>query len=241
MARRNAKKLAVLAAVLVLAQVWCGVVARQNQNHLHQATMMVNGFEDGEEGGDPAECDGKYHHDGEMLAGLSTVWYAGGQTPIRITSTRTGRSVVARVVDEGDSSGHGGCNSNVIVTSKAVWKALGLHTKLGQAHATMMVNGFEDGEEGGDPAECDGKYHHDGEMLAGLSTVWYAGGKRCHKPIRITSTRTGRSVVARVVDEGDSSGHGGCKNNVIVTSKAVWKALGLHTKLGQAHVTWSDA
>ncbi|WVZ59404.1 hypothetical protein U9M48_009550 [Paspalum notatum var. saurae] len=73
-------------------------------------------------------------------------------------------------------------------------------------------------------------------MLAGLSTVWYAGGKRCHKPIRITSTRTGRSVVARVVDECDSSGHGGCKSNVIVTSKAVWKALGLHTKLGQAHV-----
>ncbi|KAF8695910.1 hypothetical protein HU200_036786 [Digitaria exilis] len=105
--------------------------------------------------------------------------------------------------------------------------------------AVMTVNGFEEGEDGGGPAECDEQYHSDRDMLAALSTPWYAGGRRCNKLIRITSTRTGRSVEARVVDECDSR-HGGCKRNIVDTSAAVWEALGLDTDIGEEAVTWSD-
>ncbi|GJN20932.1 hypothetical protein PR202_gb08370 [Eleusine coracana subsp. coracana] len=102
----------------------------------------------------------------------------------------------------------------------------------------MTVNGFERGEDGGGPSECDGQYHSHKLPLAALSTSWYANGQRCHKKIRITSVRNGRSVEATVVDECDS--HHGCKNNIVDTSKAVWEALGLDTNIGEVPVTWSD-
>ncbi|CAN6288123.1 unnamed protein product [Urochloa humidicola] len=108
-----------------------------------------------------------------------------------------------------------------------------------QVPAVMTLNGFEKGESGGGPAECDGKYHDDSQMLAALSTGWYAGGARCFKNIRITSTQNGRTVVATVVDECDS--HRGCKNNIVDTSQAVWSALGLDSNIGEVPVTWSDA
>ncbi|PUZ38509.1 hypothetical protein GQ55_9G202900 [Panicum hallii var. hallii] len=107
----------------------------------------------------------------------------------------------------------------------------------GGTPAVMTVNGFQKDEDGGGPSECDGKYHDDREMLVALSTGWYAGGRRCHKQIRIT--HNGRTVVAKVVDECDS--RHGCKTNVVDTSKAVWHALGLDTKIGEVPVTWSDA
>jgi hypothetical protein len=104
----------------------------------------------------------------------------------------------------------------------------------------MTVNGFEKGQERGGPAACDdGHFHSDREMIAALSTGWFAGGRRCHRPIRITSVRTGRSVVARVVDECDI--RQGCRSNVVDTSKAIWDALGLDTDVGVVPVTWSDA
>ncbi|KAF8672333.1 hypothetical protein HU200_049533 [Digitaria exilis] len=109
----------------------------------------------------------------------------------------------------------------------------------GGTRAVMTVNGFRKGEDGGGPSECDGRFHDDGEMVVALSTGWYAGGRRCHRPIRITSARTGRSVVARVVDECDS--RRGCRNNIVDTSRAVWDELGLDTKVGEVPVTWSDA
>ncbi|KAF8722511.1 hypothetical protein HU200_022338 [Digitaria exilis] len=109
----------------------------------------------------------------------------------------------------------------------------------GGTPAVMTVNGFEKGQEGGGPAACDGHFHSNHEMITALSTGWFAGGKRCHKPIRITSVRTGKTVVARVVDECDS--RHGCKNNIVDTSKAVWDALGLDTEVGVVPVTWSDA
>ncbi|KAF8722510.1 hypothetical protein HU200_022337 [Digitaria exilis] len=109
----------------------------------------------------------------------------------------------------------------------------------GGTPAVMTVNGFEKGQEGGGPAACDGHFHSNHEMITALSTGWFAGGKRCHKPIRITSVRTGKTVVARVVDECDS--RHGCKNNIVDTSKAVWDALGLDTDVGEVPVTWSDA
>ncbi|KAL6883325.1 hypothetical protein ACP4OV_010739 [Aristida adscensionis] len=90
---------------------------------------------------------------------------------------------------------------------------------------------------GGDvPAECDGQFHSDREMVVALSTVWYDHGRRCHKMIRITS---GRAVEARVVDECNA--RFGCKSNVVDESKAVWEALGLDTDAEAVPVTWSDA
>ncbi|KAL6883479.1 hypothetical protein ACP4OV_010893 [Aristida adscensionis] len=105
--------------------------------------------------------------------------------------------------------------------------------------AVMTVNGFKRGESGGGPAACDGRFHSDGELIVALSTRWFAKGRRCHRAIRVTSSRNGRSVVARVVDECDS--RRGCRNNIVDSSPAVWKALGLDTNVGEVPVTWSDA
>jgi hypothetical protein len=105
--------------------------------------------------------------------------------------------------------------------------------------ATMSLNGFEKGKSGGGPAECDGKYHDDNDMLVALSTELYEGGRRCQRMISITSTQTGRTVQARVVDECDT--RHGCKENIVDTSVAVWKALGVDTNIGLVPVTWSDA
>ncbi|KAK3153978.1 hypothetical protein QOZ80_2BG0184100 [Eleusine coracana subsp. coracana] len=109
----------------------------------------------------------------------------------------------------------------------------------GGISAVMTVNGFRRGEGGGGPAACDEHFHGDDEMIAALSTRWYANGQRCHEKILITSVRNGRSVEAIVVDECDS--RHGCKNNIVDTSKAVWEALGLDTNIGEVPVTWSDA
>ncbi|TVU30268.1 hypothetical protein EJB05_21878, partial [Eragrostis curvula] len=109
----------------------------------------------------------------------------------------------------------------------------------GGTPAVMTVNGFEKGEDGGGPSECDGQYHSDKLHLVALSTRWYANGHRCHKKIRITSVKNGRSVEATVVDECDS--RHGCKDNIVDTSQAVWDALGLDSNIGEVPVTWSDA
>ncbi|ONM05581.1 Ripening-related protein grip22 [Zea mays] len=109
----------------------------------------------------------------------------------------------------------------------------------GGTPAVMTVNGFKRGESGGGPAECDGHFHGDDELIVALSTEWYAHGRRCHRRIRITSAHHGRTVEARVVDECDSSR--GCRHNIVDSSPAVWRALGLDTDIGQVPVTWSDA
>ncbi|KAJ1255540.1 hypothetical protein BS78_K188600 [Paspalum vaginatum] len=116
------------------------------------------------------------------------------------------------------------------------------HSPPVSAHtpAVMTVNGFERGESGGGAAACDGSFHSDGEKVVALSSGWLRldGKRRCNKMIRITS-RGGRSVVAKVVDECDSSR--GCDDNIVDSSAAVWKALGLNTDAGRVQVTWSDA
>ncbi|CAL4942498.1 unnamed protein product [Urochloa decumbens] len=106
--------------------------------------------------------------------------------------------------------------------------------------AVMTVNGFERGESGGGASACDGHFHSDGEKIVALSSGWLRldGTRRCNRKIRITS-RGGRSVVAKVVDECDSSR--GCDDNIVDSSEAVWKALGLDTDVGRVPVTWSDA
>ena len=113
-------------------------------------------------------------------------------------------------------------------------------SKIDGMPGVMTVNGFERGEDGGGPSECDGKYHSDDDMLVALPTGLYQGGARCFKMIRITSASTGRSAEAMVVDECDS--RKGCKDNIVDTSKAVWKALGLDANADDAAaITWSDA
>jgi len=102
--------------------------------------------------------------------------------------------------------------------------------------AVMALTSFEDG----DPVACDGQYHSDGDLIAALSTGWFAGGSMCHRRIRITnSLPNGLNLVAEVVDECDTQS--GCKDNMIATSKRVWDALGLDTNIGEVPVTWSIA
>ncbi|KAF7088491.1 hypothetical protein CFC21_091592 [Triticum aestivum] len=113
------------------------------------------------------------------------------------------------------------------------------HHAGGDTPGVMTINDFDRGEGFG-PSECDGRYHSNRDMVAALSTRWYEGGRRCERMIRITSTHTGRTVEAKVVDECDSKQ--GCADDIVDTSLAVWKALGLDANADDAAViTWSDA
>ncbi|TVU30267.1 hypothetical protein EJB05_21877, partial [Eragrostis curvula] len=83
----SANKVAVLAALVLLLQVSSCAVARHHHHHPEPhpggggtpAVMTVNGFGRGEDGGGPSECDGKFHSDHELVAALSTRWYASGK------------------------------------------------------------------------------------------------------------------------------------------------------------------
>ncbi|CAN0898906.1 KWL1 [Linum grandiflorum] len=113
--------------------------------------------------------------------------------------------------------------------------------------ATLTVNSFAKGGDGGAPSECDGKYHSNDDNVVALSTGWYDGGSRCGKKVRITAN--GKHVEAKVVDECDSmegcdhdhAGQPPCKNNIVDGSPAVWKALGLNQDEGEVPVTWTMA
>lgn len=117
----------------------------------------------------------------------------------------------------------------------------------GHTHATMTINSFAEGGDGGGPSECDNSYHGDDEMVVALSTGWYNGGSRCLKNIRINAD--GKSVLAKVVDECDSvngcdADHDfqpPCANNIVDASPAVWKALDIpKSQVGDYGITWSD-
>lgn len=117
------------------------------------------------------------------------------------------------------------------------------HTK-----ATLTLNSFQKGGDGGGPSECDNKYHPDKTPVVALSTGWFNNKKRCKNFITIHGN--GKSVRAMVVDECDStmgcdSEHDyqpPCKNNIVDASKAVWKALGVPEKdWGEMNIQWSDA
>ncbi|GFY92536.1 hypothetical protein Acr_08g0009320 [Actinidia rufa] len=74
----------------------------------------------------------------------------------------------------------------------------------GHTRATLTINSFEAGGDGGGPSECDGKYHSDDLPIVALSTGWYNGGNRCFNNITIMCQW--RSVVGHgVVDECDST------------------------------------
>ncbi|CAH1416207.1 unnamed protein product [Lactuca virosa] len=115
--------------------------------------------------------------------------------------------------------------------------------------ATLTINSFQEGGDGGGPSECDEQYHSDDTPVVALSTGWYKGGDRCHKYITINGN--GRSVKAMVVDECDSTmgcddDHDyqpPCPNNIVDTSKAVWKALGVSESKdnwGEMDITWRE-
>ncbi|KVI00814.1 putative ripening-related protein 1 [Cynara cardunculus var. scolymus] len=114
--------------------------------------------------------------------------------------------------------------------------------------ATLTINSFQKGGDGGGPSECDHKYHSDDTPVVALSTGWYKGGARCHNFIKINGN--GRSVKAMVVDECDSTMgcdeehdyQPPCPNDIVDASKAVWKALGVsEDNWGDLDISWSDA
>lgn len=117
------------------------------------------------------------------------------------------------------------------------------HTK-----ASLTLHVFETNKDGDGPCECDNKFHTDDTPVVTLSTGWYNKGSRCLNNITITAN--GRSVVAMVVDECDSTMgcdeehdyHPPCANNIVGASKAIWKSLGVpHGQWGRLDITWTDA
>ncbi|KAE8683707.1 putative ripening-related protein 1 [Hibiscus syriacus] len=74
---------------------------------------------------------------------------------------------------------------------------------LSHTNATLILNSFQAGGDGGSPSECDNQYHSDDDPVVALSTGWFNGKKRCLKYINIYGN--GRSVRAKVVDECDST------------------------------------
>lgn len=118
----------------------------------------------------------------------------------------------------------------------------------GSTLATLMVNSFAEGGDGGGAAACTGRFYNDSQKVAALSTGWFNGRSRCEKDIVIRASN-GRSVRAMVVDECNSmkgcdeenNYEPPCPNNIVNGSPAVWDALGLNKDAGVAQITWSDA
>ncbi|OWM77160.1 hypothetical protein CDL15_Pgr017694 [Punica granatum] len=123
-------------------------------------------------------------------------------------------------------------------------------TVSGNTKATLTINSFEKGKDGGGPSECDNQYHSDDVPIVALSTRWFNHRSRCHRNITINGN--GRSVSAMVVDECDSTmgcddDHDyqpPCANNIVDASRAVWAALGVpqdSDDWGWMDITWLDA
>ncbi|KAK2995243.1 hypothetical protein RJ640_023767 [Escallonia rubra] len=118
----------------------------------------------------------------------------------------------------------------------------------GRTRATLTLNSFESGGDGGAPSECDNRFHSDDTPVVALSTGWFNHRSRCMNFITIFGN--GRSVRAKVVDECDStmgcdSDHDfqpPCPNNIVDASRAVWKGLGVPKNAwGELDIFWSDA
>ncbi|GMI69635.1 hypothetical protein HRI_000632800 [Hibiscus trionum] len=134
------------------------------------------------------------------------------------------------------------CKDGKLYTTYKCSPSVSSHTK-----ATLTLNSFQAGGDGGGPSECDNQYHSDDDPVVALSTGWFNDRKRCLKYINIYGN--GRSVRAKVVDECDStmgcdSDHDyqpPCPNNIVDASKAVWKALGVpENNWGGMDIYWSD-
>lgn len=107
-----------------------------------------------------------------------------------------------------------------------------------QNKATLTLNSFENGGDGGGPSECDSQYHSDDTLVVALSTIWFNHKRRCSQSITIYGN--GKKVDAKVVDECDSTR--GCRNNIVDASKAVWMALEVtKSNWGEMDIYWTDA
>ncbi|KAK8693484.1 hypothetical protein V6N13_071067 [Hibiscus sabdariffa] len=113
--------------------------------------------------------------------------------------------------------------------------------------ATLTINSFQEGGDGGGPSKCDNQYHSDDEPVVALSTGWFGQSSRCNKFININGN--GKNVTALVVDECDSrvgcddehAYQPPCRNNIVDASKAVWTALGVpESEQGELDVTWKS-
>jgi hypothetical protein len=129
------------------------------------------------------------------------------------------------------------------------------HTQLMNVHHQCLLilrhltlNSFEKGGDGSGPSECDNQYHSDNTLVVAHSTGWFDQKSRCLDNIKIGAN--GRSVMAKVVDECDSTKgcdedhdyEPPCPNNIVDASKAVWEALGVpKNQWGGLDITWSDA
>lgn len=130
-------------------------------------------------------------------------------------------------------------------------------TVTSKTPATLTLNGFGKGDDGGGAGACFGKFYRSNELVVALSTGWMTdysnsiktGKSRCGKRIRISAG--GKSVLATVVDECSSvsgcdrehSYQPPCSPNVVDASNAVWKLLGIKensSKYGYMNVTWKD-
>lgn len=114
--------------------------------------------------------------------------------------------------------------------------------------ATLTINSFQKGGDGGAPGKCDNKYHSDDKPVVALSTGWFSNKKRCLDFVSVYGN--GKSVKAMVVDECDSTmgcdaDHDyqpPCGNNIVEASKAVWKALDVPpSDWGDLDIFWADA
>ncbi|KAB2595765.1 ripening-related protein 2 [Pyrus ussuriensis x Pyrus communis] len=91
--------------------------------------------------------------------------------------------------------------------------------------ATLTINSFQKGGDGGGPSECDNKYHSDKTPIVALLTGWY--NKR-----------------SRLGCDAEHDYQPPCPNNVVDASNAIWKALGVSEsdpKWGFMDISWSDA
>ncbi|KAJ4824895.1 hypothetical protein Tsubulata_007207, partial [Turnera subulata] len=103
--------------------------------------------------------------------------------------------------------------------------------------ATLTLNNFEKGGDGGAPSECDNQYHSDDTPVVALSTGWFNHSSRCLNFINIYGN--GKSVKAM---DSDHDYQAPCPNNIVDASKAVWKALGVPgSDWGELDIYWSDA
>ncbi|GJR46799.1 putative ripening-related protein 1 [Tanacetum coccineum] len=116
--------------------------------------------------------------------------------------------------------------------------------------ATLTLNSFEEGGDGGAESQCDEQFHSNNELVVALSTGWYEQGARCNRWITINNGNNGQSVKAMVVDQCDSQAgcdkehayQPPCRYNVVDASKGVWEALGVSEEnWGELEITWSDA
>ncbi|XP_058737335.1 uncharacterized protein LOC131609607 [Vicia villosa] len=134
------------------------------------------------------------------------------------------------------------CVRGKLYTTYECSPSVSTHTK-----AYLTLNSFEKGGDGGGPSACDNQYHSDDTPVVALSTGWFNHRSRCLN--KITISANGRSVVAKVVDECDSTKgcdeehdyQPPCPNNIVDASKAVWEALGVpKNQWGGLDITWSD-